>query len=209
MLKIHIVSSEGMSLDIYDGQITCLLGHNGAGKTTLINILTGLISADSGQAKIYGYNIRDPIQLQKIRSMVGVCSQENTLIDPLSAREHLTVFAGLKGVPTKDIDSEVSLLMFPDNLFVPSDQWCNYGGGGGGSVPPPPPPFEPAGYNNFQNISKISWNPLLYRILAGLSSSGKLGGREVKTSALVSKRSWVRIPPESPVKFFPQTLGKH
>ena len=49
----------------------------------------------------------------------------------------------------------------------------------------------------------------IYRILAGLSSSGKLGGREVKTSALESRRSWVWIPPESPVKFFPQTLGKH
>ena len=61
---------------------------------------------------------------------------------------------------------------------------------------------------NFINLW-ISRNPLLYRILAGLSSSGKLGGREVKTSALVSRRSWVRIAPESPVKFFPQTLGKH
>ena len=50
---------------------------------------------------------------------------------------------------------------------------------------------------------------LLDRILAGLSSSGKLGGREVKMSALVSRRSWVRILSESPVKFFPQTLGKH
>ena len=49
---------------------------------------------------------------------------------------------------------------------------------------------------------KISQNPLLYRIPAGQSSSGKLGGREVKTSALASRRSWVRIPPESPVKFF-------
>ena len=38
--------------------------------------------------------------------------------------------------------------------------------------------------------------------LAGQSSSGKFGGREVKTSALVSRRSWVRIPPESPVKVF-------
>ena len=53
------------------------------------------------------------------------------------------------------------------------------------------------------------WNPLLHRILAGLSSSGKLGGPEVKTSALVSRRLWVRIPPESPVKFFPQIHGKH
>ena len=43
---------------------------------------------------------------------------------------------------------------------------------------------------------------LLYRILAGQSSSGKLGGREVKTSALVSRRSWVRILPELPVNCF-------
>ena len=55
----------------------------------------------------------------------------------------------------------------------------------------------------------ISRIPLLYRIPAGQSSSGKLGGREVKTSALVSRRSWVQIPPETPVKFFSQTLGKH
>ena len=52
------------------------------------------------------------------------------------------------------------------------------------------------------SVTPISWNPLLYGILAGQSSPGKLGGREVKTSALVSRRSWLRIPPESPVKFF-------
>ena len=39
-------------------------------------------------------------------------------------------------------------------------------------------------------------------ILAGQLSSGKLGGREVKTSPLVSRRTWVRIPPESPVKCY-------
>ena len=35
-----------------------------------------------------------------------------------------------------------------------------------------------------------------------LTPTGKLGGREVETSVLVSRRSWVRIPPESHVKFF-------
>jgi len=43
-----------LSLDIYEGQITALLGHNGAGKTTLINILTGLTSATSGSATVSG-----------------------------------------------------------------------------------------------------------------------------------------------------------
>ena len=98
-----------MALDVYEGEITCLLGHNGAGKTTLINTLTGLITADSGQAAIYGYNIRDPIQMQKIRSMMGVCPQDNTLFDNLSPREHLKVYAGLKGVPFGDIDAEVQI----------------------------------------------------------------------------------------------------
>lgn len=33
---------KNFSLDIYQGQITALLGHNGAGKTTIFNILTGM-----------------------------------------------------------------------------------------------------------------------------------------------------------------------
>jgi len=43
-----------LTLDIYEGQITALLGHNGAGKTTLINILTGVTSATSGSATVCG-----------------------------------------------------------------------------------------------------------------------------------------------------------
>ncbi|XP_022092654.1 ATP-binding cassette sub-family A member 5-like isoform X2 [Acanthaster planci] len=109
--KPDILAVRGMSLDIYEGQITCLLGHNGAGKTTLINTLTGLITADSGQATIYGYSIRDPIQMQKIRCMMGVCSQDNTLFDDLSPQEHLKVYAGLKGVLSEEIDAQVEKIL--------------------------------------------------------------------------------------------------
>ena len=37
-----------VSLNLYESQIFCLLGHNGAGKTTTISLLTGLISKTSG-----------------------------------------------------------------------------------------------------------------------------------------------------------------
>ena len=36
------VAVDGLSLNMYEGQITALLGHNGAGKTTTISILTGI-----------------------------------------------------------------------------------------------------------------------------------------------------------------------
>lgn len=45
----------GIDLDIYEGQITALLGHNGAGKTTLINMMTGVMPVTKGTAFLYDY----------------------------------------------------------------------------------------------------------------------------------------------------------
>ena len=46
-----------LSLDMYEDQITAILGHNGAGKTTFFNMLTGLTMPTSGTASIYGLDI--------------------------------------------------------------------------------------------------------------------------------------------------------
>lgn len=43
---------DGLSLNMYQNQISVLLGHNGAGKTTTLSILTGLFSATSGTATV-------------------------------------------------------------------------------------------------------------------------------------------------------------
>ena len=45
----------GIDLNIYEGQITALLGHNGAGKTTLINMMTGVMPVTKGTAIVYNY----------------------------------------------------------------------------------------------------------------------------------------------------------
>ena len=52
---------DDLSLNLYDGEITALLGHNGAGKTTTISMLTGLIPPSSGTAIINNYNIQTDI----------------------------------------------------------------------------------------------------------------------------------------------------
>ena len=53
-----MVAVDEVSMDIYPGEITAVLGHNGAGKTTLFNMLTGMTSVSGGEARIFGYNVR-------------------------------------------------------------------------------------------------------------------------------------------------------
>ena len=72
------VAVNGVSLNMYEGQITALLGHNGAGKTTLMSMLTGLFPASSGSALVNGCSIRDNIS--GVRSSLGklcVCLTSN------------------------------------------------------------------------------------------------------------------------------------
>jgi ATP-binding cassette subfamily A (ABC1) protein 3 len=99
------VAVEGLTLDLYEDHITALLGHNGAGKSTTISMLTGLIRPSSGDALIWGHSIRQ--DMNNIRRTIGVCPQQNVLFNYLTVKEHLELFASLKGVPKLYVDEEV------------------------------------------------------------------------------------------------------
>ena len=62
-----------MSLDIYEGHVTALLGHNGAGKTTLIATMTGMTPPTDGTVFINGMDVADPDDLVRIRKTIGKC----------------------------------------------------------------------------------------------------------------------------------------
>ena len=49
-------------LNMYESQITALLGHNGAGKSTTMSMLTGLFPPTTGTALVNGFDIRKDIQ---------------------------------------------------------------------------------------------------------------------------------------------------
>ncbi|GBO07961.1 ATP-binding cassette sub-family A member 3, partial [Araneus ventricosus] len=98
-----------VSLNIYEGQITALLGHNGAGKTTTINILTGLYTPTNGTASIYGLDIL--AETTRARRGLGVCPQHNVLYDTLTVEEHLRIYAAMKGVPWKELNFEVTQIL--------------------------------------------------------------------------------------------------
>ena len=65
----------------------------GAGKTTTINILTGMCSPTSGEARILGYDISE---MPQIRKSIGCCPQHDVLWAKLTVQQHLQTFAKLK-----------------------------------------------------------------------------------------------------------------
>eukprot|EP01084_Bolivina_argentea_P269164 457390_1 len=107
----EVKAVRGVSMDMYRGEVFCLLGHNGAGKTTTIGMLTGLLDATHGSAYILQNDVTNPNTMSEIRKHLGVCPQHDVLWDRLSAREHLWLFARLKGVSENRVDKEVDQIL--------------------------------------------------------------------------------------------------
>ncbi|KAF5203556.1 Abc transporter a family protein, partial [Thalictrum thalictroides] len=95
----------GLWINFPKDQLFCLLGPNGAGKTTAINCLTGITPVTAGDALIYGYSVRSSVCMSNIRKIIGVCPQFDILWDALSGKEHLHLFASIKGLPPSSIKS--------------------------------------------------------------------------------------------------------
>lgn len=89
-----------LCLGVPAGECFGLLGVNGAGKTTTFKMLTGDITPTSGDAELNHYSILK--DLHKVQQNIGYCPQFDSLYDELSAREHLQLYARLRGVPHKD-----------------------------------------------------------------------------------------------------------
>ena len=73
--KKTVVSN--INLNIYENQLTALLGENGAGKTTLMNIITGLCPPTKGKILIDDYDIKK--YPKKARKSISLCPQHNIL----------------------------------------------------------------------------------------------------------------------------------
>uniref|UniRef100_A0AAV2LBD5 ABC transporter domain-containing protein n=1 Tax=Knipowitschia caucasica TaxID=637954 RepID=A0AAV2LBD5_KNICA len=101
----------GLSFDIYEGQITALLGHSGAGKSTLMNVLCGICPSSSGTSSVYGSPPSEVSEAQDLKHLLGICPQFNIIFDLLTVKEHLTTFAAIKGIPRNQVEEEVSKVL--------------------------------------------------------------------------------------------------
>ncbi|CBY10184.1 unnamed protein product [Oikopleura dioica] len=99
---------DNLSIDAYQNEITVLLGPNGAGKSTTINMMSGMLVADSGTCEVGGYNITT--NPWAARASLGLCPQHDILIAELTVQEHLVFFAEIKGFTNKQAETEARTL---------------------------------------------------------------------------------------------------
>ncbi len=91
-----IQALDGVSVEIRAGELTALVGPDGAGKTTLIRLLAGLLTADSGELRVLGF---DPAaDAQPIQERIGYMPQKFGLYEDLTVQENLDLYADLHGV---------------------------------------------------------------------------------------------------------------
>ena len=88
---------EDLSFTVEDGQIYGLLGPNGAGKSTIMNILTGYLSATSGQVTVAGHPL--PEEADEAKACVGYLPELPPLYPEMTVGEYLEFVAELKKVP--------------------------------------------------------------------------------------------------------------
>lgn len=98
-----------LNLEVRRGEVFGFLGHNGAGKTTTVRLLNGVLMPDSGQAHVLGLS---PIENgPALRARTGVLTETPSLDERLTARDNLTIYANLYGVPMGDVARRVNEML--------------------------------------------------------------------------------------------------
>jgi putative ABC transport system ATP-binding protein len=104
----------GVTFSIETGQLVALRGRSGSGKTTLLNIVGGLDRADSGAVRVAGHDVTampGAALMRLRRTTVSYIFQSFGLIPILSAAENVGVPLRITGMPAKQREERVKLML--------------------------------------------------------------------------------------------------
>ncbi|CAF1436607.1 unnamed protein product, partial [Rotaria sordida] len=121
---------KNISFNLYENQITALLGHNGAaniGKTTIMNMLCGISQQTDGSIKISNYDTR--YHMDYLRQFISYCPQHDILFDLLTVEEQIEFYAIARGY-SNDKEDICSNLLEAVNLTEDRNVYCKNLSGG-------------------------------------------------------------------------------
>jgi ABC-2 type transport system ATP-binding protein len=84
---------DGIDIQVSEGTIFALLGPNGAGKTTTVHILSTLLPADGGAARVAGHDVA--LEADEVRKAIGLTGQFSAVDNLLTGEENLLLMADL------------------------------------------------------------------------------------------------------------------
>jgi ABC-2 type transport system ATP-binding protein len=118
----------GIDLTVPTGTVYALLGPNGAGKTTMVRILSTLITADDGAARVAGFDVRT--EPGGVRRSIGVTGQFSAIDELLTGRENLRLMADLAHLSAPEAVARVDELLARFDLVDAADRRAaTYSGG--------------------------------------------------------------------------------
>ena len=97
---------DDVSFTMKEGRVYGLLGPNGAGKSTTMNIMTGYLAATDGTVTIDGHDIVE--ESREAKALIGYLPEQPPLYTDMTTEEYLMYAAGIKGVPRKEREEEVT-----------------------------------------------------------------------------------------------------
>lgn len=100
---------QGISLEIYGGQVIGYIGPNGAGKSTTVKIMLGLVDGYSGSIKIFGEDISSGSVEYKRK--IGYVPETVEIYDNLTAYEYLTFIGEIYGLDLHQANNKAKKLM--------------------------------------------------------------------------------------------------
>ena len=84
---------KGISLEVNEGEIVCLIGSNGAGKTTLVNSIVGIVKSSSGQITFDGKDITHVPAHAMTKAGIGISPEGREVFPELTVEENLRIGA--------------------------------------------------------------------------------------------------------------------
>lgn len=115
----------GVSFQVKEGEIVCLLGNNGAGKTTIINCILKMIKPDKGTIQLGGKNIQEYRNKEYFSKVSALLESSVNIYDYLTGRQNINYFTGLMNLDkhSPKIEKYIDEFELRDSIDKPAGEY--------------------------------------------------------------------------------------